>query len=334
MAPTAAQEPDYVEPTNRVIRGAVGAFDTRASLLGVIAARRDAGVEPPQLSDLQDISASVSEGHLRWDVPPGDWRIFTIHRNASAQNTIGAAYPGALRRSPIVDHLGRGGAEEYIAKLGTPWLDALAPYRPRALFVDSFELIAELPWSEGFPETFRQMHGYDLMAWLPLVFLKSGESKYLSSFVRPAPVHVAADDRGVRVREDYESTREQRFREEFLQPLAAWAQSRGVALRVQAHGGYGDYLDSYQVADIPEAEDLFAGGSFDFLKLASSAAHVAGRREASSEAFIKLAFDFNALDIEDYHLLAGNAFAAGITRTISHGYAYHFPLEDKTPSPP
>jgi hypothetical protein len=37
-----------------------------------------------------------------------------------------------------------------------------------------------------------------------------------------------------------------------------------------------------------------------------------------------LTLDFNALTIEDYYLLAGNAFAAGINRTIYHGYAYHY----------
>ena len=37
---------------------------------------------------------------------------------------------------------------------------------------------------------------------------------------------------------------------------------------MQAHGGFGDYLDAYAVADIPESESLFAGGDYDFLKLA------------------------------------------------------------------
>jgi hypothetical protein len=39
-----------------------------------------------------------------------------------------------------------------------------------------------------------------------------------------------------------------------------------------------------------------------------------------------LTTDFNGLTMEDYYLLAGNAFAAGINRTICHGYAYHYKL--------
>jgi hypothetical protein len=171
------------------------------------------------------------------------------------------------------------------------------------------------------------MHGYAISPWLPLVFRRSGESRYLAALAPQGPAYRSADDRGERVREDYLATREQLFREMFLQPLKDWTTARGVRLRLQAHGGYGDYLDGYQIADIPEAEGLFGGGSFDFLKLASSAAHVAGRPVVASESFIALALDFDALDIEDYHLLAGNALAAGINRTICHGYAYHYPLQ-------
>jgi hypothetical protein len=46
----------------------------------------------------------------------------------------------------------------------------------------------------------------------------------------------------------------------------------------------------------------------------------------TSESFINLTLDHDALELEDYYLLAGNAFAAGINRTICHGYAYHYPL--------
>ena len=127
-----------------------------------------------------------------------------------------------------------------------------------------------------------------------------------------------------RVREDYEATRQRLFIEAFLQPVKTWVEEQGINLRLQAHGGYGDYLDAYQLADIPESEGLFAGGSYDFLKLAASAGHVAGRRMISSESFITMSLDFNALTIEDYYRLAGNAYAAGINRTVCHGYAYHY----------
>jgi len=63
------------------------------------------------------------------------------------------------------------------------------------------------------------------------------------------------------------------------------------------------------------------------MKLASSAAHVAVRTVVSSESFIIMTLDFDALHIEDYDLLAGNAFVAGINCPVYHGHAYHYPLQ-------
>jgi len=323
----AASEPFYAAQTNRVIRNTIGRFDENARLVRVVAARIDDTTKPATLSDMLDISEHVADGMIRWDVPPGNHRIYALYQNATAHNACCSAYPGALESSPILDHLDRGGIGEYIEKLGDPWLEALAPHKPDAVFVDSFELIAELPWSSGFLSAFQRMHGYDLAPWLPLVFQTSGESKYLESLAPQGPAYASADDRAQRIREDYIATRESLFRKEFLVPLRQWTEQRGVKLRLQAHGGYGDYLDSYQLADIAESEGLFGGGSFDFLKLASSAAHVAGHRSVSSESFIRLAIDFDRLEIDDYHLLMGNAFAAGINRTVCHGYAYHYPLQ-------
>jgi len=323
----AAVEPGYVARSNQVIPGTVGGFDTDATLAWLLAARIEAEGETPTLAAPQDIGAALQEGRIRWQVPPGRHRLFAIYRNATEHNAAGSAYPGAQQRSPVLDHLDRGGIEEYLAKLGAPWLEALAPHRPAALFVDSFELIAELPWSARFAARFREMHGYEIGPWLPFVFRRGGESKYTAAFAPPEAAYRASDDRAGRIREDYLATREALFREEFLQPLKDWSAARGVSLRLQAHGGYGDYLDAYGLADIPEAESLFAGGSFDFLKLASSAAHVAGRRRVSSESLIVMTLDPDALDIEDYHLLAGNAFAAGINRPVFHGYAYHYPRD-------
>ncbi|MCP4036653.1 MAG: hypothetical protein GY733_06930, partial [bacterium] len=94
------------------------------------------------------------------------------------------------------------------------------------------------------------------------------------------------------------------------------------------HGGYGDYLDTYALADVPESEGLFAGGSFDFLKLAASAAHVAGRRWVSSESFITLRLFGTRLSRDEMRLLAGRAYSAGINRLAFHGVPYPYTRVD------
>lgn len=319
-----ANEPWYAMPSNWIISNTIGEFDTDTRLAAVVAGRLTESGGEAVLSDLTDITPKATGDILDWDVPEGSHRIFALYQNATAHNSVASAYPGALHSSPVLDHLDPGGVAEYLEELGDPWLNALEPYTPRAVFIDSFELIGELPWATTFADRFAEILGYDITPYLPLVFRQRGESKYVNVVIPAEPAYLAADEMGQRIREDYEYVRQRLFLESFLQPMAQWADLRGVQLRLQAHGGYGDYLDSYKVADIPEAEGLFAGGSYDFLKLAASAGHIAGRRMVSSESFITMTTDFNDLALEDYYRLAGNAYAAGINVTVCHGYAYHY----------
>ena len=166
--------------------------------------------------------------------------------------------------------------------------------------------------------------GYSIAPYLPLIFKKNGESKYLYAIFGEEFLYQSEHKLSERVYEDYLHTREKLFMTEFLLPIKNWTNSLNIKLRLQAHGGYGNYLDAYAIADIPESEGLFAGGSFDFLKLASSAANIANRGIVSSESFIKIDFNYNKLKIEDYERLAGNAFAAGINQIVFHGYSYKY----------
>ena len=318
--------PDYVRPTNWIIAGSIGPFDEHVELVAVVAARIDRHASTPTLSDFVDLSWRVDDGVLSWQVPEGEFRIFTLCQNDTRHNLLASAFPGARESAPVLDHLHSGGVQEYIAKLGEPWLRGLAPYKPDAFFIDSFEMIGELPWSSQFRERFRVMHGYDVTPYLPLLFRAHGESKYLNMIIEPSPAYQSADGAAPASREDYELTREHSFREAFVLPLRHWLHDQGVKLRLQAHGGYGDYLDTYQLADIPESEGLFAGGSGDFLRLAASAGHVAGRDFISSETFVTIAFDFDAWTPTITTTSPARPLPSGINRLIYHGYAYHRPL--------
>jgi hypothetical protein len=320
----AASEPLYAKVGNRLVEGTQGTFDTDTQLAAVTAARKNA---QGQLVEFVDLSAHVDGQHVRWAVPAGDWLLFAFYQNATHHNVLASAYPGAEIQNAshqvnVVDHLDRAGIDEYIDKLGKPWLSKLAPYQPHAFFVDSFELIGQLPWSKPFRETFLHQHGYDISPYLPLVFRRHGESKYLNMLLAPGDAYSSENDSGRRIREDYEATRETLFREQHVLPLKAWLAQKNIAFRLQAHGGFGDYLDNYQLADIPESEGLFANGTFEFLKLAASAAHVAGKPIISSESFVAMAMDPQQFEPDDFYYLAGNAYAAGINRLMFHGYAY------------
>ena len=319
-------EPSYVNKTNFIVNKTIGKFDQDVHLMKVILTKVKQSTKNETLSEFRDVTDSYDGKGIKLDIPKGKYKLFFIYQNNVSHNTLGSAYKGAWDESLVLDHLNKGGMQEYIEKLGNQWIKNIQPYKPRNFFIDSFELIGELPWSQKFFKTFEEMHGYSIAPYLPLIFKKNGESKYLYAIFGEEFVYKSEHVQSERVYEDYLNTREQLFMTEFLLPIKNWTSSLNIRLRLQAHGGYGNYLDAYAIADIPESEGLFAGGSFDFLKLASSAGNIANRKIVSSESFIKIDFNYNRLKIDDYERLAGNAFAAGINQIVFHGYPYEFSL--------
>jgi hypothetical protein len=312
----------------------LGPPDPDALLVAVLAARlgpkRD-GV--PTLEEVRDLGEASFSGRLDWTVPAGRWRVFAFYQNSTEHFVMGGAFPGEEADARVVDHLSRRGADALLEGYAAPILDSLQPAQVREVFVDSFELMGELPFTGELLEAFEARTGYALTPYLPLLFRQGGESKYAELIDilgrNGGPLYLDPEPgKAARVREDYESVRSLLFEERFIERFRRWAHRRDVSLRLQAHGGYGDYLDIYARADVPESEALFAGGSFDFLKLAASAAHVAGRRWASSESFISLRLLGTRLSQDEMRLLAGRAYSAGINRLAFHGVPYPYTRAD------
>jgi hypothetical protein len=312
----------------------LGPPDPEAHVVAVLAARiGQARDGHPTLEDVRNISGEVEADHLDWLVPVGDWRIFVLYANSTEHFVMGGAFPGSEEDARVVDHLSQRGADALLDGYAGPVLDAVKDGRVHGVFVDSFELMGQLPFTTDFVQAFEERAGYDITPHLPLLFRKGGESKYAEMIdlfgSSGEPLYLdSVPGRAARIREDYEDVRRALFEERFIARIARWAHARGLELRLQAHGGYGDYLDTYARADVPESEALFAGGSFDFLKLAASAAHVAGRRWASSESFISMRLLATRLSRADMRLLAGRAYSAGINRLVFHGIPYPYTRAD------
>ncbi len=138
-------------------------------------------------------------------------------------------------------------------------------------------------------------------------------------------------DRISRIRYDVRKLLADCALEEFIIPWSEWCREMGQLSRNQAHGSPGNVLDLYAAADIPETE-VFRSVTADTpldSKLASSAAHVAGRKLASSETGTWLKEHFH-VRLSDMKELLDNLFVAGINHHVYHGTAYSPP---ETPWP-
>jgi hypothetical protein len=94
-----------------------------------------------------------------------------------------------------------------------------------------------------------------------------------------------------------------------------------VQARVQAHGAQADVLKIYGMSDIPETEQLYAGGTYDFLKAAASGAHLYGKKVVSSESFVKRGNPYLTTP-EKLKTWSDELLTAGINEIIYHGYPY------------
>ncbi|MBW1831115.1 MAG: hypothetical protein JRJ10_05360 [Deltaproteobacteria bacterium] len=323
-----ADPPSWIEGTNNILP-AIDGFDETLTLVSVLGSEviEEPEGQPVILGDIVDLTSQVQNGTLTWDVPAGTQRVFAIYENRTQHFPAGNAYPGELEHARVFDHLDRRGVQAFLEQEFTAWIDAVADCPPRAVFVDSFELVGELPWTTAFGANFDELLGYDIEPMLPFLFLDGGESEYLTLlYGKGSARYDATDERGLRAREDYEDIRSVLFGRELVQTLHSWLSNRGIQLRLQAHGGYADVLDAYGMADVPESEGLYGGGSYDFLRLSASAAHLGGKRYVSSETFPTVGGLH--LTEDEMRLLMGRAFSAGINRLVHHGNAYPYLHQD------
>ena len=210
------------------------------------------------------------------------------------------AGPGG--QGPMMDPFSKSAMVDFL-KPFTAAFDAPEASRPLHVYHDSWEYFGA-GWSPELFAAFKVRRGYDLRDCL----------KELSGRGRAEDVS--------RVRLDYRETLSDIVIEETFPMWVRWAHDRGIRVRNEAHGTCANWLDFYQLADIPETE-MFAEECRDILvsKFASSAAHVAGKRLVSSETCTWLKEHFTET-LADFKVFIDRLFLAGVNHIYYHGCCY------------
>jgi hypothetical protein len=258
-----------------------------------------------------------SNGTLDWDVPPGTWQVFTFLESPRDERVDASVGQGPQL---VLDHMSKHAFDVYADRVG----DSLRQYDGqyfgkglRAIFCDSLEVRAYLFWSDDFLQQFHRRRGYDLTPYLPILkVVASGDG------LTNVPLYDIAGI-GDRVRQDYWQTVSDVMIDSFYSPFIQWAANNNLLSRVQAHGSPTDWLRVYGASSIPETEDLYDDGRYDFLKMASSAGDLYGKKIVSSESFVWMgkAYQTTPEKIKRY---ADELFTAGINEVIYHGYPYEY----------
>jgi hypothetical protein len=237
-----------------------------------------------------------TDGTLAWTPPAGRWRIYGLSSTPSIK--VKRAAPGG--EGWMLDPFSPDAMRRFLAPF-TSAFDGHPGGRPRALYHDSFEYGAD--WSRGLLDAFAHRRGYRLENELP-------------AFIDGTPA-----DRAARVKHDYRQTLDELLVDEVFPIWIAWAHDRGLIARNEAHGAPANLLDFYALADVPETEMFRADRNVRVSRVASSAAHVTGRRLVSAETGTWLAEHFHET-LASLKDLVDQLFVSGVNHVFYHGSAY------------
>jgi hypothetical protein len=253
---------------------------------------------------MTDITASAHDGKIDWTAPAGaSWKVYVVAQQDAIQKVKRPA-PGG--EGNVLDPYSADAMAQYLATFDKAFAAAgFAAPRPRSEFHDSFEYYGA-NWTDDFFSEFQKRRGYDLRTQIPALM---GEKD-----VDP--------ETAARVKCDYRETLAD-LHLAYMHRWVEWAHSHGELTRNQAHGSPANILDAYAVSDIPECEifHLYEESHIPFLKLANSAAHVTGKRLASSESYTWLGDHFN-VSLADVKAPTDFLFITGINHIFFHGTPY------------
>lgn len=284
---------------------------------------------PLDVSTVIDVSKHVDDaGILTWDVPDGKWQIFTIYAGPTAMTPMSSAKSAPDATSLVVDIFNEEALYRYLDQYIPLGRDSLSSYLGttlRALFTDSQEIACEWYWTKDFFAEFERRRGYDVRPFLPACFVPNRDNQFTYVFfMNMRPCFDFLEGVGERIRHDWEETLSDLFAERYCAGVSRWGKQHGIQHRIQTYGIRVDLLKAYGHADIPETEQLFAGGLLDFLKLAGSAGIIYNKPLVTCESLVWMGRDYMTTPLK-WKVAADRLFVAGINQLIYHGYPYFHP---------
>ncbi|KAL4789560.1 hypothetical protein BDV19DRAFT_396920 [Aspergillus venezuelensis] len=256
----------------------------------------------------------------------------THTKNLNIQtNTTGTIFDNG---SYTVDHFSSRGAqttidfwEKYI--LNDTEVRDLLQEVGRYAWEDSLEIKSNISWTPSLPDLFKEVNGYDLRKYLPLIMFGDNNPGVQPSYPGDIKCILDTPDSGVGILNDYRKTLAKGY-QSYLDTLTTWAQSLG--LEYSAQPSYNLPLDmesSIPHIDVPECESLAFNDNIDGYRQFSGVANIAGQKVISNEMGGDLRKSFR-LTISNLLWQINTAFAGGINMIVLHGQTYSGNYYDTT----
>ena len=292
--------------------------------LAAVVAARVVGDGLLDASSLVDLTGLVDTHGLDWTAPAGEgeWRVFVYWVHGTGQT----ASPSASVNY-TVNYLDRDGVDAVIAYWDdvvlTPALRAEVARNPRAqMYMDSLELstygAGGMFWGFTVADEFRARRGYDIVPWLPFL-TRDAPFMAVSTVYHHQPADEADRLTVDKVRFDYVRTLTDLYIENMLRPFAGFLHGVGMTLRSEiSYGLPFELTRPGPEVDGIETESLEFGAQIDAYRLMAGPAHLFGKQYSSETGATTRN---HMLDHRFYDQIIATQLAAGITKTVLHGWA-------------
>lgn len=285
------------------------------------------------LDSLTDLTEQAVDGKLDWTAPEaGDWELFAFY-----QYGTGESYRPAISKSYTINYLSREGTRALIdywdSEVLTDEVRALIEQIDECdLYMDSLELSVRGSnttgqlWCADMLEEFAARNSYELGTLLPLL-IKSGGSFGAPNVYYYEPDDAEGQDFAERLRLDFMQMQTELYSENCLKELAGWLHSRGMKLRAEnSYGAPFEISEPAAVLDYIETESMEFGNELDSHRNMAGGAHLLGKR-LSSETGAWISGNY-VYDNNYYRQVFYMQYAAGVQKTVTHGYSAAYGPED------
>ncbi len=238
------------------------------------------GEQDTSADDVIDLTDSLDpDGILRWQVPPGRWRVLRLGYTISDRAHVSTSSEGWTGYA--LDVLDKGAFLRYWNKVVEPLIADAGPLAGTALkylHTDSWE-IEPLNWTPKLRGEFRLRRGYDLVPWLPVLTGRIVESRQASN----------------RFLHDFRKTLGDLVIDNHYRPFRDGAHKHGLLIHPESGGPHAVPIDAQRClgfSDVPMSEfwawswtHRIGDDNRFFVKQPASAAHTYGRRLVAAEGF-------------------------------------------------
>ncbi len=264
-------------------------------------------------NEINDLSQMMdARGNLNWEAPAGEWMVLRIgytctnsHVSTSSNNWQGS----------VLDYMSKEAFDFYWSDVVEPIFEAAGDHVGTTLKymeTDSWEC-GGMNWTDKFPEEFMQYRGYDLISYLPIV------AGYVVDDLETSNAFLA----------DFRKTLADLVAFNHYARFQEYAHKYGMGIQPESagpHAGPMDGIKNYGFSDIvmsefwsPSLHRPLPENRF-YLKQASSAAHIYGKKIVGAESFTTIGPHWNDELWHDQKSAFDHEICAGLNRMYFHTF--------------